>query len=75
MATLHIGWFPQTQRFLLWGEAWKPLPSDGFGAWDDVHLHPYAIAQAELASLLTRLQQLILGKGETQTLLPPALMA
>lgn len=74
MATLHIGWFPQAQQFFLWGEAWKPLPQEGFAAWDQVHLHPYAIDQTELNALLTRLQQAILGKGEG-TLLPAALTA
>ncbi|MEB3290468.1 MAG: hypothetical protein VKI82_11170, partial [Leptolyngbya sp.] len=74
MATLHIGWFPQAQQFFLWGEAWKPLPQEGFAAWEQVHPHPYALDPTELNGLLTRLQQAILGKGEA-TLLPAALTA
>jgi superfamily II DNA or RNA helicase len=73
MATLHIGWFPQVQQFFLWGEAWKPLPQGGFAAWEGVYLHPYAIAQEEMAPLLARLQLQIGSKSEAHKLLPAAL--
>lgn len=48
------------------------MPQEGFAAWAQVHLHPYTLDQAELAALLTRLQQSMGSKGE---LLPPALTA
>ncbi|MFM7470405.1 MAG: DEAD/DEAH box helicase [Nodosilinea sp.] len=56
MTILHLNWFPQEQRFWLWGESWKPLPTEGFSPWSGVYLHPYAITQAELAIALTACQ-------------------
>lgn len=73
MAILHVNWFPQEQRFWLWGESWKPLPTDGFSPWPVVHSHPYAMAQQELAIALSTVQQQLQGKGEASALLPPSL--
>ena len=74
MAILHINWFPQEQRFLLWGEAWKPLPPEGFSPWQEVYLHPYSLAQEDLASVLSSFQQQLQGRGGNGTLFPPALV-
>ncbi|MGF1567268.1 MAG: DEAD/DEAH box helicase [Nodosilinea sp.] len=75
MAILHVSWFPQAQRFFLWGETWRPLPEDGFRAWDGRHPHPYAMAQAELAAALNSFQKQILGatSGTSRSLLPTPL--
>ena len=74
MAILHINWFPQEQRFLLWGEAWKPLPPEGFSPWQEVYLHPYSLAQEDLATVLSSFQQQLQGRGGNGTLFPPALV-
>ena len=74
MAILHISWFPQTQRCLLWGEAWKPLPTSGLDPWDGVHLHPYASPQSELAEALTNLEKQ-LGDKSGGSLFSPIITA
>jgi SNF2 family DNA or RNA helicase len=76
MALLHLGWFPQKQLFFLWGEIWKPLPSEGFDPWDGVSPHPYGMAQPELASFLQGLAKPTSGlSGKFVEVLPPQLMA
>lgn len=57
MALLHANWFPQAERFLLWGETWKPLSHNGFQSWDGVLEHPYSMTQDELAAYLGSLNQ------------------
>jgi SNF2 family DNA or RNA helicase len=52
MALLHANWFPKSQRFLLWGETWRPLSQDGFQSWEGVLEHPYAMPRDELAVYL-----------------------
>ena len=74
MAILHVNWFPQEQRFWLWGEAWKPLPPEGFSPWQEVYRHPYSLAQEDLAGVLGRFQQQLQGRGGVTALFPPALL-
>ena len=74
MAILHVNWFPQEQRFWLWGEAWKPLPPEGFSPWQEVYRHPYSLAQEDLAGVLGRFQQQLQGRGGDTALFPPALL-
>ncbi len=57
MALLHANWFPQAQRFLLWGETWKPLTEHGFQSWDGVLEHPYSMTRDELATYLGSLNK------------------
>jgi SNF2 family DNA or RNA helicase len=74
MAILHLSWFPQTHQGLLWGEAWKPLPTEGFNPWEGVHLHPYASPQADLAEALAGLEKQLRDKSGDQ-IFPAALTA
>ena len=67
MAILHVSWVPQAQQFFLWAEAWQPLPPEGLDPWQGLHLHPYALAQTDLAQVLTGLQKQLLGRTATAT--------
>ena len=57
MALLHANWFPQSQRFLLWGETWKPLSQQGFEGWDGVVAYPYSMTRDELAAYLGNVER------------------
>jgi superfamily II DNA or RNA helicase len=57
MALLHINWFPQSHRFLLWGETWKPLSQDGFQGWDGILDYPYGMTREELTDYLNSLDR------------------
>lgn len=57
MALLHVNWFPQSRRFLLWGETWKPLSPEGFQGWDGIQAHPYCMTREELATYLNSLDK------------------
>ncbi|MBU6229219.1 MAG: DEAD/DEAH box helicase [Cyanobacteria bacterium REEB459] len=75
MTILHLNWFPQEQRFWLWGEAWKPLPTEGVSPWCGVSLYPYAVTQPELAIALAACQTHLQTTGQGSACLPARLIA
>lgn len=52
MAVLHGGWQPDSQTFVLWGEAWQRLDDQAFLAAEGIHDHPYCVAPQDFADWL-----------------------
>ena len=77
MALLHANWLPQSQRFLLWGETWKPLEEHGFQSWDGVLEHPYSMTREELSAYLGSLDKTASNRstGGDNSLFPESIAA
>ncbi|MGG6241999.1 DEAD/DEAH box helicase [Nodosilinea sp. AN01ver1] len=74
MAILHVSWVSQAQQFFLWAEAWQPLPAEGLAPWEGLHLHPYALGQADLAQVLVGMQKQLAGRASSAGDVFPAVL-